>query len=177
MQRSHKLVTNKYDQSRIEARDIAHKSLPSHLRQATNLEPINNSAIVATKLWGLDPERMVEWDWNFANRYTYRYPKAFDLAVWVQNKLCSLSLGRPSYKGTFMRLDFIEKAPENNPFSKDMLGISLLAYETYARLIGAQQLRIIDPINEKVVRSYLSQGGFSYSKGKKGNPHFLVKDL
>lgn len=177
MHPSHKLVTNKYESSRKEARELAYKALPSYLKRSIHLKGVDNSALIASKAWEIDPQRKLDWDWNFANRYTFRYPKAFDLTVWAQNTLCSLALGRPSYNGTFMRLDFIEKAPSNCPFSSDMVGITLLAYETYATLIGAKQLRIIDPINDKVLRSYMSQGGFNYHQGRQGNPHYLVKDL
>ena len=99
------------------------------------------------------------------------------LTLQHDNKLCALALGRPSYSGTFMRLDFIEKAPTNCPFSSDMVPISILAYETYAKRIGAKQFRIIDPINDKVLRSYLQHGGFTHHLGQKGNPHYLVREL
>ena len=177
MQRSHKLARSQYEEFRNQARELAHKALPSYLRRAARLDSIDNRAIIVSRAWGIDPARLVDWDWQFASRYTYRHPKAFDLSVWVGNTLCSLTLGRPSYKGTFMRLDFIEKAPSNCPFSSDMVGISILAYETYATLIGAKQFRIINPINDKVLRSYLQHGGFQYKQGRQGNPHYLVRDL
>lgn len=177
MQPSHKITFSKFDVMRKESREIAHQELPAYLRRATRLEGVDNAALMASKLWDQEPSRMVNWDWLFASRYTYRHPKGFDLAIWVGNKLCSLALGRPSYNGTFMRLDFVEKAPGNCPFSSEMVPITLLAYETYARRIGAKQFRIIDPINHKVLRSYLQYGGFVHQPGRKGNPHYLVREL
>lgn len=174
---SHKAVYSKYELLRMEARELAHNELPPYLKKATRLQGIDNVALVASKLWGQDPSRHVDWDWFFANRYVYRYPKAFDLAIWVGNTLCSLALGRPSYNGSFMRLDFVEKAAGGSPFSSEMVPITLLAYETYAKRIGAKQFRIIDPINDKVLRSYLQYGGFSHHPGRQGNPHYLVRDL
>ncbi|MGQ9427667.1 hypothetical protein ACXYTJ_17100 [Gilvimarinus sp. F26214L] len=177
MERSHAFALNKYEAYRRQAREISADALPPHLKKALKLKAIDGSALAAAASWGQDLARQVDWDWIFANRYTFRYPKAFDLSVWVGNTLCSLSLGRPSYNGKFMRLDYVDKAPSNCPFSSDMVGITILAYETYATLIGAKQFRIIDPINDKVLRSYLRQGGFSYHKGRQGNPHYLVKEL
>lgn len=177
MQLSHKATHSKYEVIRKEARDIAHNELPAYLKRATKLHGIDRAALTSSKLWGEDPSRHVQWDWHFANSYVYRHPKAFDLAIWVGNTLCSLALGRPSYAGTFMRLDFVEKAPGNCPFSSEMVPITLLAYETYAKRIGANQFRIIDPINDKVLRSYLQHGGFSHHPGRQGNPHYLVRDL
>lgn len=177
MQLSHAFAKNKYEDYRRQAKEISSDALPTHLKRLSKLSSIDSKALAAASSWDDDPDRHVSWDWVFANRYTFRYPKAFDLAVWVGNTLCSLSLGRPSYNGKFMRLDYLEKAPSNCPFSSDMVGITILAYEAYATLIGAKQFRIIDPINDKVLRSYLRQGGFSYHKGKQGNPHYLVKEL
>lgn len=172
MQLSHKITLTNYNALKADSRSIAHAALPDYLKRATKLSEIDHSAITASKLWSRDSERKVDFDWAFSNRYTHRHPKAFDLAIWV-----TLALGRPSYSGTFMRLDFIEKAPTNCPFSSDMVPISILAYETYAKRIGAKQFRIIDPINDKVLRSYLQHGGFSHHPGKKGNPHYLVREL
>lgn len=177
MQQSHKTTLTDYNILKADARSIAHSALPDYLKRATKLKEIDHSAIMASKLWSHDSDRKVEFDWTFSNRYIYRHPKSFDLAIWVGNKLCTLALGRPSYSGTFMRLDFIEKAPTNCPFSSDMVPISILAYETYAKRIGAKQFRIIDPINDKVLRSYLQHGGFTHHLGQKGNPHYLVREL
>jgi hypothetical protein len=177
MQPSHKAIHSEYELIRTEARGLAHNELPAYLKRATRLCGIDNAALFASKSWSQDQSRHVDWDWNFANRYVYRYPKAFDLAIWVGNTLCSLALGRPSYKGTFMRLDFVEKTPGNCPFSSEMVPIIILAYETYAKRIGAKQFRIIDPINDKVLRSYMQHGGFTHQQGKQGNAHYLVRDL
>jgi hypothetical protein len=76
-----------------------------------------------------------------------------------------------------MRLDFIERLASNCPFSGDMFEVSLLAYEAYGRFIGAEALRIMDPVNDKLIKYYSSYGGFSYKKAKQGNPHYLVKSL
>ena len=177
MQPSHRVTSSKFDAIRKESRAIAHQELPAYLKRAARLAGIDNAALAASKLWAEEPTRKVDWDWHFANRYTFRHPKAFDLAIWVGNKLCSLALGRPSYNSTFMRSDFVEKAPVNCPFSSEMVPITILAYETYAKRIGAKQFRIVDPVNDKVLRSYLQHGGFTHHPGRQGNPHYLVREL
>ena len=62
-------------------------------------------------------------------------------------------------------------------FFGDMFGISLLAYEAYGKVIGARQLRIMNPENENLIKYYSSFGGFTYKKSLKGNPHYLVKTI
>ena len=93
------------------------------------------------------------------------------------NSLCSLTLGRPTYKGTAMRMDFIERFTKNPLFKGDMYQVSFLAYATYGRLIGANQIRIMDPQNAKLIKHYSSEGGFECKPAKKGGCHYLVRDL
>jgi hypothetical protein len=174
---THKQATIKYEETRKNARSIAEQSLPQHLKGKLKLKGVDRSALAAFSIWQKIPERKVDWDWNFAHRYCFRYPKAFDLSVWHGNSLCSLTLGRPTFKGTEMRLDFIEKTPANCLFSGDMFRVSLLAYETYGELIGATKIRIMEPTNNKLINYYMSHGNFSYVEPKQGNPHYLVRSL
>ncbi len=174
---THKQVTVKYEDARQNARKIAEEALPQHLKGKLKLKGVDRAALAAFSVWQSIPERKVDWDWNFASRYCFRYPKAFDLSVWHGNSLCSLTLGRPTFKGTEMRLDFIEKTPINSLFNREMFRVSLLAYETYGDLIGARKIRIMEPTNNKLIDYYMSYGGFSYVGPKKGNPHYLVREL
>jgi hypothetical protein len=174
---THKQAIARYDDLRKNARKIAEESLPQHLKGKLKLKGVDHAALAAFSIWQGMPERKVDWDWNFANRYCFRFPKAFDLSVWHGNSLCSLTLGRPTFKGTEVRLDFIEKTPANCLFSGDMFRVSLLAYETYGDLIGARKIRIMEPTNSKLINYYMSYGGFSYVGPKHGNPHYLVRDL
>ncbi len=177
MQASHISTLNKYDKYRAQARELANDSLPRHLKGALNISGISPRELVAFKAWQNQPERVVDWDWSFTNRYCTIHPKAFDMSVWAGNRLCSLTLGRPTYKGTEMRLDFIERAPVNCPHTGDMFRISLLAYELYGTLIGASKLRIMEPMNDKLIKHYTSYGGFELKPSRKGNPHYLVREI
>ncbi len=174
---SHKYAILKYEEIRQEARNIAHDALPKYLKGKLQLKGVDFAALNAFSVWRLAPERKVDWDWNFASRYCIRYPKSFDLSVWHGNSLCSMSLGRPTFKGTEMRLDFIEKSPGLGLFSREMFGVSLLAYETYGVLIGADKIRIMEPANKKLIEYYTSHGGFSFVPAKQGNPHYLVRSI
>ncbi|WP_299599668.1 hypothetical protein [uncultured Microbulbifer sp.] len=177
MQVSHIETINKYEKLGSQARDMASRSLPRHLLGKIALEAIDHKALAAFKSIDLAQERSVSWDWNFSSRYKIFYPKAFDLSVWHGSTLCSMTLGRPTYRGTAIRLDFIERFNKHVLFANDMFPVSLLAYEAYARLIGATQIRIMDPLNEKLVKYYSSHGGFTLRPGKQGVPHYLVKNL
>lgn len=108
MQPNHAGAIKKYDLYREEARKIMQKALPDYLKNLV-LNGIDLKAITAFRTWQNDPERKVDWDWTFASRYCAKYPKAFDLSVWSGSTLLSLRLGRPTYRGTSIRMDFIEK--------------------------------------------------------------------
>lgn len=82
MQQSHKTTLTNYNILKADARSIAHSPLPDYLKRATKLKEIDHSAIKASKLWSHDSDRKVEFDWTFSNRYIYRHPKSFDLAIW-----------------------------------------------------------------------------------------------
>ncbi|MEC8525042.1 MAG: hypothetical protein VXZ24_12470 [Pseudomonadota bacterium] len=177
MQASHQEVLERYDVFREQARDLAYQSLPRHLKNALTLAGIDHKALNAFATWRQMPERQVDWDWEFSRGYKTFYPKAFDLSVWEGNRLSALSLGRPTYHGTEMRLDFVERVPGTCLYAGDMFSISLLAYETYASLIGAKKIRIMNPLNDVLVKYYMSHGGFTLMPSKKGNPRYLVRDV
>ena len=177
MQASHVETIRKYEDLGSKAREMASRSMPRHLLGKITLDSIDHRALAAFKAIEASQDRAVSWDWSFSNRYKVLNPKAFDLSVWHGSTLCSLTLGRPTYRGTAVRLDFIERFNKHVLFANDMFPVSLLAYEAYARLIGATEIRVMDPMNEKLVKYYSSNGGFSYKAGRQGVPHYLVKNL
>lgn len=111
----HQETFDRYDPFRHQAREIAAENLPPNLKGVLTIAGIDHRALVSAKSWENMEERSVSWDWTFASRYRTLWPKAFDMSVWFGNTLCSLTLGRPTYKGTEMRLDFIERCPRNCP--------------------------------------------------------------
>lgn len=173
----HQETFDRYDLFRHQAREISEENLPPNLKGFLAFAGIDHKALVAAKAWESMGERSVTWDWSFSSRYKILWPKAFDMSVWFGNTLCSLTLGRPTYKGTDMRLDFIERCPRNCPHAGEMFRVSLLAYETYGTLIGARKIRIMQPMNERLTKYYMSHGGFDYVRSKQGQPHYLVREL
>jgi len=75
-------------------------------------------------------------------------------------------------------MDFIEKTSGLTMYSGELFGVSQLAYETYDRLIGAESIRLVDPMNQKLITYYTSKdGGLKLFPAKQGNPHYLEKKL
>jgi len=176
MRASHKEAEDRYESFRNLARTKISEALPYGDKNLIKLEGVTTRALSFAKTWNSYVSRLVDWDWAFGYRsYCTRYPKRFELATWYGNQLSSLSLGRPSYRGNHLRLDFIEALPENNPLKGRVVPIVISVAELYGTIIGASQLRIIDPIDPKLV-GYYSSFGYRYIK-KGTKKHYLVKDL
>lgn len=121
---------------------------------------VDEKALNAAKLWKESKQRLVSWDWiaNYGP-FKFRYPKRFELALWHNNNLASLSLGRPTYYGTGMRLDFVEGNPDRREIK--VFPFAMAAITTYAEALGANEIRVMNPINEEV-KSYYEKFGLVY---------------
>ena len=178
MQLTHKAAEQKYQNIRSIAYEITMDELPYQDKKSILLSEITGPAISSFNNISNQHNRKVDWDWKFGVRmYRNRYPNRFELAIWHNNSICGLSLGRPSYHGTRVRLDFIERVPGSNPLKGRVTPIAVTAYEVYARLIEASQVRIMSPAQELV--SYYSSLNYVYVKGTdtSANPSYLYKSL
>jgi hypothetical protein len=129
------------------------------------LKTFDNKALAASKVWGKSTHRRVNWDWiEGYSAFKFRYPKRFELAIWNKGTLASLALGRPTYNGSALRLDFIEANPENTDDVK-VFPIALFVMMTYAEALGATELRVMKPINDTVKQYYEASGLIYVSKG------------
>lgn len=163
-----------YAQLREHSRTQAILKLPLNLQEAVKLDDITGRTMAQLSRWEAHPDRRVMWSWqHWASRYAAIYPKRFELAIWFHSKLCSVSLGRPTWGAGKLRLDMIESSPEKTPLTGQTVQLTVLVAETYADIIGAEQIRIMNPINSKV-RSHYEAMGFTYVGGKSD---YCVKDL
>lgn len=156
-----------------EIRKTALRAISSQVPSGLSLEfkLIDQAALNASIKWALSSERLVDWNWvEGYSSFKFRYPKRFELALWHKNKLVSLSLGRPTYAGTSLRLDVIEGSPEEREIKVFPAVIAAMA--VYATALGASEIRVMNPIND-TVKNYYAKEGFKYIA--KGN--YLYKKL
>ena len=176
MQLSHKSAEERYTNIREIAYELTMDELPYQDKKAILLTEINSRALCGI---AKSSDRSVDWDWKFGvQSYRKRYPNRLELAIWYNNSICGLSLGRPSYNGTRVRLDFIERIPGlNNPLKGRVTPIAVTTYEVYARLIDATQVRIIRPAEELI--TYYTSLSYVFVRGTetKSNPSYLYKNL
>jgi hypothetical protein len=165
-QASHQRADRTYAQLREQSRILITEELPVRYRDSVTFDDINGRAMAQLSRWEAHPDRRVMWSWPaWASRYAAIYPKRFELTIWFHSKLCSVSLGRPTWGAGKLRLDMIESSPERTPLSGNTVNLTITAARAYARMIGASQIRIMNPINSKV-RSHYESLGFTYVGGK-----------
>jgi hypothetical protein len=143
------------------------------------LRDIDTAALVQARLWEKIPERQVDFNWEQDSAiFRKRYPKRFELAIWHQNGLESLALGRPSYNGSRVRLELIERLAANSRLKGRAFLITELCLIAYADLLGADEVRVMEPISEGVKNFYISRG-YTYvpSTGAINFPDYCVKKL
>lgn len=186
MKHTHRTTENQYEAIRDKARAIAIESFPLvmtnsagqgiNVRSAVSLTGINFKARTQANTWHGSAFRRVDWPWmKSVGNYAWLNPKRFEVAIWYKDLyLSGLALGRPTWSGNKLRLDFIEASPEKNALTGLVTDITIIAAVAHATAIGASQIRIMNPINEKVRNHYLSSNrGFSYDKQE----NFCYKDI
>lgn len=181
MQVTHRKTEDKYQELRDKSRQIAQNALPPGLIDVVNLKPVDSLSLSHSKRWEISESRKEDANWSWEDSipdYSYRHPKRFDLAIWYANaQLCGLCIGKPTFTGSRLRLDVIEGAPINHPLKGKVVSISISAAEAYADLIGADQIRIMRPLNKDLIRYYQNHG-FTYRQGKASNtPSYLWRNL
>ncbi len=162
MRATHRDAENRYTKVRQAALELASTYFPTI--SGLELCLINDLALHQSKNWKQNAARRVDWDWQEGYRtLSFRHPKRFELAIWHNGELISLSIGRPTYRCGSLRLDFLEASEENR--SVKVLPIVLVALTAYAVAINVDEIRLVQPINETVKKYYESAGMHYVAKG------------
>lgn len=171
---SYTQVKNHYDTLRETARGIAYEQLPSTLlnkqgalilKNTITLDGLTFNCQKELRKWEKTSLRRVTWDWSMVLKKYCSHPKRFELSIWHKNLfLCGATIGKPTWSGSKLRLDFIEASPIRSPLSGLIVDLTIIAGAAYAETIGATQLRIMHPVNDNVKNLYLSKQGFAYNR-------------
>ncbi len=161
MRATHRDAEERYTAIRKAVLQEVTQELAGSMQDGLRAGLIDSAALKASQLWQCSSRRKVDWDWiDGFGAFKFRYPKRFEMALWQDGCLMSLSLGRPTYQGQRLRLDFIEGNPER-PKGIRLFEVTFLAMVGYAEALGAKELRIMNPINDEVSR-YYQRFGFKY---------------
>ena len=158
---THLDAEQRYSKLRTAALQTAQRTINNSGR-SVRLTPIDSAALSASKGWDQSKSRKVDWDWfEGYSAFKFRYPKRFEVALWQTSKLIGLSMGRPTYHGTALRLDVVEGSPPDLGERPTVFDMILVACGIYARMINASEIRIMNPINDQV-RAYYERYGYQY---------------
>lgn len=180
MNEAHAFAQDKYRQIKAQVLAEARHQLQAEKGALINVTHINDHAFVIAKQWESSPARHPDARWSWVNdvrRYKRADPAALDIAMWFSGVLCSLSIGKPTAHKNAMRMDVIEAAPYQSPLSQQVVATNLVIYQMYALAIGATQIRIMRPLNAKLVSYYQSYGYILRTGKASAHPTYLYRNL
>jgi len=155
---AHRNAEERYTKIRTTVLDHINKNLIDHGERNRQVRLVDGSALAYSSDWAEEASWEVDWGWNDDfGAFQQRFPKRFEMALWHSGRLEILTIGRPLYTGERMRMEFIEACPLI-PRDLSILEISLFAIGVYAETLGANELRILNPISDEVRERYESFG-------------------
>lgn len=144
-----------------------------YLRMKKNYPTYNFSKISQRYANAADQWRNIDhcnsrkaWSWVQAYEYYNKKSKfkRFDMAISRDSHLVGLAYGLPTVSKSNLKIDLVEATPisehKNNTKIFDIISTSA---QMYASLIGANEVRIINPLNSELV-NYYESFGYNYVK-------------
>ena len=109
------------------------------------LTTIGATALDAVASTWPNARRRVSWSWsNGASEFQRAHPSGLSIAIWHDEVLCGLCLGRAK-RGRFVALNFAEANPDpGHPLKGMVIPIALTVAEAYRLQLGAPELRLYD---------------------------------
>ena len=85
--------------------------------------------------------------WDKIHSLFQSRPRRFDLAVWDGLNLCGMAMGEASKGKKFVTLKWMERFPTPHNLPRGGLSrIVFMAMSEYGKILGAQSLRVKDPL-------------------------------
>jgi len=98
------------------------------------------------------------WDWKKEYPYYQNRPNRFEITLWGGGILSALCYGQTSKHGSKVRMNLIESIPiKPSPLGRRALPVLAFAAATFAEIIGATELWVLDP-DPNIEYLYRSEG-------------------
>ncbi|MBU0914658.1 MAG: hypothetical protein KKF22_19180 [Gammaproteobacteria bacterium] len=133
--------------------------LAGYLRLTT----INADALQSWKNWpeAEDVQRQIGWDWHeVRSRYRRNHPASIELAIWFDESLCGLMIGKASRGKLVVKINYLQGLPIDHPLKGVILPIAARCAEHFAAAIEAKWVAIQDPMEEPGLLDYYRDLGF-----------------
>jgi len=122
-------------------------------------------------------EKRSTWSWEQVYLRSKNLPDRFEISVWSGSQLCAITYGRPSQHRTKLKLMLVEASPvKPSPLTTKAFAIISTCAMFYAKLIDADEVYIIDPINDAVA-SYYMKFGFSEPLPYQGKRTYMRRNV
>lgn len=146
-----------------------------------NFTPVSLNDAITANSWKSDETKDRGFiDWISCHRYynaKSRF-KRFDLSVKSASDLVSIAYGMPSRGKTKLNIDVIEATPiANHKMGYKAFEVISTAAQIYGVLLGADEIRIMRPINDKVMEHYCKLGYEFCEPAKKSLPVYCSMSL
>jgi hypothetical protein len=119
-------------------------------------------------------ENLATWWWRDYYDELHNIEERFDLAVQYGKELYALCYGISSGGDLILEIKVIQKNPRLKTGEIKALSIVLYAAELYADSLGAREIRICEPINEKLVQFY-ETFGYKVARNTRGMALYLIR--
>jgi hypothetical protein len=120
---------------------------PLESRLAVKLTAINRGYLETWKAtW---PEKA--FDWQGIDAHFGKDASRFEACIWYDSELCGLVVGRVSNGPDNVTIHFLEKKRPANPLSRKIALIATEAATRYAKILGKQRVKIMDPVPDAIV--------------------------
>lgn len=129
--------------------------------------------------WVDHPSRKCIWNWELWYQDFRRSPSRIEMVVRKDGVLCALLLGKkvlnPGVGDPRIEMCYIEGNPAGHPLQGDTVAFVADVCGAYGRWVGAQELRIVDPIEP--LHKHYSDLGFAFVHPKPPQRLYCVRSL
>jgi len=159
-----------------QVRRDAQLAVQAELRELTHAEifltDIGEEALAAADTWrelysAHKADHVPGWDWRKEVRRIRNRPRRVEVALWHEQTVCGLALGRISDRCVIATIHLVEANPAGNPLAGMVVPFITRYLETLAASLGCKEVSIEQPA-EALVEYYESIGfGKKVMKGQR----------
>ncbi|GAB1257841.1 hypothetical protein NBRC116494_23430 [Aurantivibrio plasticivorans] len=133
--------------------------------------PIGVQDVMQADAWRIQDDSPSRSEWRWSDAYSVYNRKScfkrFDLCVKSGSNVAGLSYGLPTVSKSALKIDIIEATPyTEHKKNTQIFEIISTAAQFYAILLGADEVRIMNPLSEQLSDYYCSFG-YEYVEPRK----------
>jgi hypothetical protein len=147
---------------------------------------LTSITINALKIWQKEWEpKLVErkhfteeelyWNWMKIQQEMSKVPNRFEVAIWNENILCALAIGKPSKGPTHNAIYILQSSPFQHPLEGKIITITIKTGMAYAKALGKQHLILVEPLKH-LVKIY-ERHGFTFKTAKHYPKRYCIKEV